>query len=59
MGSYAAPRTSGEPMSESDEIPLRVTRLEHEMREGFTTVHLGMAQITAILTTELNKPDES
>lgn len=34
-----------------DALDARMGSLETEMREGFSTVHVGMAQITALLTT--------
>jgi hypothetical protein len=42
-----------------DKLEGRFNELEAEMRNGFTTVNLGMAQITALLTTVIDKSDDA
>jgi hypothetical protein len=37
----------------------QIAELRSEVREGFTKVGLGMAQITALLTTHLGRSDET
>jgi chromosome segregation ATPase len=41
-----------------DKLDDRFDKLEAEMRNGFSTLGVGMAQITALLTTHLGTPDE-
>jgi chromosome segregation ATPase len=37
----------------------RVDNLETELREGFSTMSVGMAQITALLTIAIDKPEQT
>ena len=44
---------------ELDDLRVEVRELRAEMREGFSVLAVGQAQITALLTTHQGKPDES